>query len=419
MDATSVLQGLTLLLGFYLAWSIGANDVANAMGTSVGSKALTLKRAVLIAAVLEFSGALLAGADVSETIRHGVVDPALFIAEPLVFVLGMMSALLATGILLQTASYLGLPISATHSIVGALTGFGIAAKGVQAIQWVSLGEIGVSWIVSPLLSGGVAAFIFFIIEKKILTCKKPLEAAKKAAPFFIFSCCYTIALSIPTHDVAASLQIPSWLVPLSLAFCCSLGFVFFIDKLFPVPLLTVQGTTLPAETSSHNGAEKIFAPLQILSACLVAFAHGANDVSNATGPAAAVFGILKAELFLAHEKTPLWLLSLGGAGIVLGLATWGWRVIETIGKKITELTPSRGFAAEFGAAATILLASKWGMPISTTHALVGAVFGVGFVQGLRTINIKTLREILLSWIVTIPLCALLSILIFSILSLFF
>lgn len=337
---------LALLLGFYMAWNIGANDVANAMGTSVGSKALTLKRAVLIAAVLEFSGAFFAGSSVSETIRHGILSPETFASNPMVYVYGMMGALLATGLLLQLGSYFGLPLSTTHAIVGGVVGFGAALGGIEAVHWNNLFWVAGSWIASPLVSGLISYTLF----RTILSLRK-------------------------------------------------------------VPL------TLPFPSSTEM--ERPFVYLQIGSACLMAFAHGANDIANAIGPVAAVFEVLKTQTLQSHASIPSWLLGVGGLGIVLGLGTWGWRVIETVGEKITELTPTRGFSAEFGAGCTILICSRLGFPVSTTHALVGAILGVGLTGGIQALNFSTLKSIALSWIVTIPLCASFSILAFYVLQFLF
>jgi PiT family inorganic phosphate transporter len=353
-----MIQAATLILAFYMAWNIGANDVANAMGTSVGSRALTLRRAVFLAAILEFSGAFFVGSNVSETIQKGIIDPTVFQSDPMIFVLGMMGSLLATGALLQLASYFGLPISTTHAIVGAVIGFGAFVGGIDAVYWKEFGWIASSWVLSPFLSGIISYTIFTIIQKKFLSTEQLLPVGQLPEPY-------------------------------------------------PGPY--------PPYPSPYQGVEKIFVPMQIISACLVAFAHGANDVANAIGPAAAVLGVLKTHTINASSTVPSWLLALGGGGIVIGLASWGWRVIETVGKKITELTPTRGFAAEFGAATTILLASKLGLPISTTHALIGAVLGVGMARGSNALNFQTLKEIVISWIVTIPLCALFSILSFYLL----
>ncbi len=470
MDISLSLKTITLFLGFYMAWTIGANDVANAMGTSVGSKALSLKRAVIIAAILEFAGAFFVGSNVSETIQTGIIDPTIFQSQPLVFVLGMMGSMLATGILLQLASYYYLPISTTHSIVGAVTGFGIAIGGFHAIQWTEIGWIAASWIISPMISGIISYLTFLFIQKKILCAIHPVEAILKTAPFFTFLCCNLMIFSLFYHGLS-NLQLDfslifsiciSCAISLIFAFCCYLLIRKMIspaDDLIPVGFHSAQIINLEkalhhiqfvhlsnrsqshsskisrilAEVQNlsdevkkeaprqgigaqHSSVEKTFVFLQILSACLVAFAHGANDVANAIGPVAAVFSVFKTNALPTYTSIPTWLLTLGGSGVIIGLATWGWRVMETIGQKITELTPAKGFAAEFGAAATILAASKLGLPISTTHALVGAVVGVGMATGLQTLNLQTMKEISVSWLVTIPLCAILSILMFHLLA---
>lgn len=465
METHTLLAFLTLCLGFYMAWNIGANDVANAMGTSVGSKALTLKKAVILAAVLEFSGAFFVGSSVSETIQHGIINPSLFSNAPLDFVYGMLGALLATGVLLQLASYFGLPISTTHAIVGAVLGFGLIAGGPDAIQWHVIWEIAASWVLSPVLSAIMSYLIFSLIQRKVFYALDPLAASRRLAPFFVFLCFAVLSWSL-FYDGLVDLHLDLTLSgSIALALACGslasfiayrlvqrspqialqsasdflpeqavglekalhhLQRVYLSNKSSAVrekvaaALGHVRDLTLLAKKSSpfvssrtqYQGVEKIFVSLQILSACLVAFAHGANDVANAIGPVNAVLVVLKSNTVDTHTVIPSWLLALGGAGIVIGLATWGWRVIETIGSKITELTPTRGFSAEFGAATTILAASKLGLPISTTHALVGAVFGVGMARGLQALNLKTLSDILISWLVTIPLCAAFSVAIF-------
>lgn len=408
MDSFALIQMTTLVLGFYMAWNIGANDVANAMGTSVGSKALTLRKAIFLAAVLEFSGAFFVGSSVSETIQKGIIDPHIFQAEPLLFVLGMMGSLLATGALLQVASYFGLPVSTTHAIVGAVIGFGLSVGGVDAVHWGALGWIASSWVVSPLLSALFSYAIFSLIQRKILSAPAPIEASQRLTPYFVFLCFAVATLSILFQGLHLNLSNGTVsLISLAIGLSAAAISRFLIQR----PALQLADGFYPA-AASDPGVEKIFIYLQILSACLVAFAHGANDVANAIGPVAAVIGVLKTQTIAGPSAVPSWLLALGGGGIVLGLATWGWRVIETVGQKITELTPTRGFAAEFGAAATILLASKLGLPISTTHALIGGVLGVGMARGMKALNLQTLKEIVVSWIVTIPLCALFSILAF-------
>lgn len=467
MDTFTLIEIVALCLGFYMAWNIGANDVANAMGTSVGSKALSLRRAVILAAILEFSGAFFVGSSVSETIQKGIIDPSLFQTDPVIFVFGMMGSLLATGAFLQVASYFGLPVSTTHAIIGAVIGFGLCIGGIDTVYWSGLGWIGMSWILSPCLSGIISYSIFHLIQRKILFALDPLAAAQKLTPYFVFLCFSIVTLSLvyqglhldlsagPALSISALVGLAAALVSRSLTKktllepaleLSSPGFHPYQSVSLEKALHHLQRVHLSNRNDSYSdeichilnrvqtlsdtvkkempqlhtahhyqGVEKMFISLQILSACLVAFAHGANDVANAIGPVAAVFSVLKTESLSCESPVPSWLLALGGGGIVVGLATWGWRVIETIGRKITELTPTRGFSAEFGAAATILLASKLGLPVSTTHALIGAVLGVGMARGLKALNLQTIKEIVVSWIVTIPLCALFSILSFYLL----
>lgn len=409
MTTESHLLILALVFGFYAAWNIGANDVANAMGTSVGSKALTLRQAVILAAIFEFLGAVLFGANVSETLEKGLVDPEVFILRPITFVNGMLAALLATGLWLQFASFCGLPVSTTHAIVGAIVGFGAVVGGIDSVLWGNVVTIAVSWIASPLLGGIIAYILFAVIKQQIFYQPCPLEATKKLLPFIAGMVTLVLSLSMTyrviSPDRSGSAKIVACLV-LS-------GVVSLIAS-----CLVKRIKTPELKNPEFYWTEKIFGYLQISSACLMAFAHGSNDVSNAIGPMAAITTTLQHHLS-ENSSFPTWALMLGGVGIVTGLATWGWRVIETIGRRITELTPSRGFCAEFGAALTILAASFFGFPISTTHTLVGAVFGIGLAGGLASLNIKTIRDILVSWFVTIPAGAVLSILCYHVLALIF
>ena len=471
MDIILTLQILTILIGLYMAWNIGANDVSNAMGTSVGSKALTIKKAVIIAALLEFSGAFFLGSQVSNTIQQGIVRPEVFSSDKIIFVLGMLAALLSTGIWLNLASFLKLPVSTTHAIVGAVLGFGLLIGGLHAVYWMQVLTIVLGWILSPFISGCISYFIFYIIQQKIFYSYNPVEATKRLVPFFVFLAFvfFTVSLifeGLKNLDMSISL-VPALLISAGVGVLAFFVSIFLISKisfkemkkkicLHPFQLLSLEKATKHLErtklsshgeiekdassilkqlrklkdqvkdytgfsktTIEYKEVEKIFAYLQIISACLVAFAHGANDVANAIGPVAAIMTVFSSNSLEISSKIPYWILILGGGGIVLGLATWGWRVIETIGKKITELTPSRGFAAEFGAALTILLASKLGLPISTTHALIGSVLGVGLARGIRALNLKILKDIIFTWIITIPVCAILSICLFYILKAIF
>ncbi|NGX30882.1 MAG: Low-affinity inorganic phosphate transporter 1 [Chlamydiae bacterium] len=474
MDLQLILFVLTIVFGFYMAFNIGANDVANAMGTSVGSGALTLKKAVIIAAILEFSGAFLIGSRVTQTLQTGIVHTAIFEHDALHFVYGMLGALLATGIWLQVASYFGWPVSTTHAIVGAILGFGIAAGGLKAILWKNVFFIATSWVLSPLFAGVLSYFIFSILQKTVLFSLKPIKATQKVVPIFVFFALFVLFLAV-LFDGLKSLKFDvSWHITFGIAFC--IGLVgYFLSKLLIRKKLQVlktevkeithhpqstqflrkamkhlqrvslhstgdlrkeskelfkqtktlyQTTQKQLKTTSDQGkynfVEKVFAMLQILSACFVAFAHGSNDVANAIGPVAAIVVYLKTNtLELSNVGVPIWVLAFGGVGIVIGLAVWGWRVIETVGKKITELTPTRGFCAEFSAAITILIATKLAMPVSTTQSLVGALLGVGLARGFSALNLKTIRDILVSWAITIPVSCILSMILFYLFIAFF
>jgi inorganic phosphate transporter, PiT family len=392
---------VVLVIGFYMAWNIGANDVSNALGTSVGSGALTLRRAVIVAAILEFCGAYFVGSNVSETMERGLINPQFFAHEPMTLVLGMCGALLGTGIWLQLASYLRWPVSTTHAIVGAIVGFGLLIGGASTILWKEIGLIVLSWITSPVISAIFSYTLFTLVQKKILFALDPIAATRRSIPWFCFIIFSTFTLSLVFNGLH-NLHL-HFTLPFAFALALSIGALAFL-----ISFLIMRKVTRFAK--DYIFVEKIFVYLQILSASYVAFAHGANDVANAIGPVSAVLDILKTGTISSTSKVPSWLLALGGLGIVIGLATWGWRVIETIGKKITELTPTRGFCAEFGAATTILVASKCGLPISTTHCLVGAILGVGLARGISSLNLGMVREIVFSWIITIPASAGISVL---------
>ncbi|MBP94717.1 hypothetical protein CMK18_02070 [Candidatus Poribacteria bacterium] len=395
-----------------MAWNIGANDVANAMGTSVGSGALTLKKAIIVAAIFEFAGAFLVGSHVTETVRKGIIDLSIFTnmengANILLY--GMLASLLAAGAWLQIATYFGWPVSTTHSIVGAVVGFGLIAGGAAGVNWIKVGTIVMSWVISPLLSGTIAFIVFFIIHRTMINVPNSVQSTKKWSPIYIFLVFAILTLvtlfkGLKNLNLDLSLQ-GSLIIAIGIGFFASMIGWILINRI------------VVAETSeSSQFVEKVFTYLQIMSACFVAFAHGANDVANAIGPLAAVFALARGgtEALVAKTPVPIWILGLGGAGIVIGLSMWGWRVIETIGKKITELTPTRGFAAEFAAATTIVLASRLSIPISTTHTLVGGVLGVGLARGLDSLNFRAIREIVTSWIVTLPAGAGMSIVFFLI-----
>ncbi len=407
---------LAVALGLYMAFSIGANDVANAMGTSVGSRALTIKQAILIAGVLEFLGAFLVGGQVTKTVRGGILDPEISAAAPELIVYGMLAALMAAGTWLVVASRLGWPVSTTHSIVGAIAGFGIVAFGVGVVQWEQLTQIVASWIVSPLLCGVLAYLIFSAIKWTILRHPDPVRRTRKWAPLYIFSVVVVISL-VTLFKGLQNVDLDLTLAE-SLLWSGVLGIFAVIAGHF---LLGMIGNRPGAETmdaSSGDGqmaiVEKMFGVLQIMSACAVAFAHGSNDVANAIGPLAAVVNISQSGVVNPESPVPSWLLLIGGIGIVIGLATMGYRVMATIGTKITELTPTRGYSAEFAAAITIVLASRLGLPISTTQTLVGGVMGVGLAQGIKALDLSILGRIAASWIITVPIGAVLAIVFFHV-----
>ena len=405
---------LAIALGLYMAFSIGANDVANAMGTSVGSRALTIKQAIFIAGILEFLGAFLVGGQVTKTVRGGILDPQISAAAPELIVYGMLAALMAAGTWLVVASRLGWPVSTTHSIVGAIAGFGLVAFGTSVVQWEQLIQIVASWVVSPLLSGVLAYLIFSAIKWTILRHPDPVRKTKQWAPLYIFFVVVVIALvtlfkGLKNIDLDLSLME-------SLLWSAILGIFAVIAGYFLLGMIGNRSESNAADAHSGNGqmaiVEKMFGVLQIMSACAVAFAHGSNDVANAIGPLAAVVNINETGVVNPESQVPSWLLLIGGVGIVIGLATMGYRVMATIGTKITELTPTRGYSAEFAAALTIVLASRLGLPISTTQTLVGGVMGVGLAQGVKALDLSILGRIAASWIVTVPIGALLAIIFF-------
>lgn len=397
MDSTLVIVVVSLIAGLYMAWSIGANDVANAMGTSVGSHSLTIAQAVLAAAVFEFLGAFLAGGQVTNTIKQGIVDPLNFVDDPIGFAGGMTAALLATAIWLQLASSRGLPVSTTHSIIGAVVGFGVVTGGVEAVNWDQLSEIVLSWFISPL-SGGIIAFsTFFLIRKYVLDSKDPVGMTRRLAPLMLF----VVNFAMLSVFLGKCLSGFSWAKSEEMVLLITLFIAFSISFLMRLFMNRVQNNSLNRDEELAL-AERLFGWLQVVTACFMALAHGSNDVSNAIGPVAAVVQVIQSEHVVLTSEVPFWLLAFGGLGIVLGLATYGRRVIETVGKGITEITPTRGFAAEFGAAFTILMGSYFGLPLSTTQVLVGAVIGVGLARGIAGLNLAVIQRIAGSWLITIP-----------------
>ncbi len=382
---------VTLAVGLFMAWGIGANDTANSMSTAVGAGAITPAQAVIIAASLEFIGAYYFGKHVTETIRKGIIDPN-HIQNINILIYGSLSALLSAAIWLLAASYWGLPVSTTHSIIGGLVGYGIAYAGVKIVNWGKLIMVVLSWILSPIVGGIVGFTLFWLIRKTILSAEDPLQNARKYAPFWIGLAFFIVGIMFYLKTLHGNDMIRSLLVG------SAVGLVAVgVSKLV---LRRYTGSGNP-----YKSVERIFRNVQVVTSCYVALSHGANDVANAIGPVAAVYTAIVFGSAGAKVPVPKWILALGGLGIALGVATWGYRVMQTVGHKITQLTNTRGFSIDFATATTVLVASRLGMPISTTHTVVGAVVGVGLARGLRAINTDVLKDIAISWFVTVPIAA--------------
>jgi len=403
------LMALAIIFGFYMTWGIGANDVANAMGTSVGSGAITVKQAIVIAAIFEFAGAFIAGGNVTKTIRKGIIDPSSIVDSPEILVFGMLAALLAAAIWLMVASSRGWPVSTTHSIVGAVIGFAVAGIGIDAVQWGKVSMIAASWVVSPLLGGTIAFLLMMSIRRLILNTENPFQSARRWGPAYVFLVGFIISL-VTMFKGLKHLNIE-----------LSVGMSFGVAFLFGLALAGIGWYLINKvkvdETADRDfhfaSVEKVFTPMMIFTACAMAFAHGSNDVANGIGPLAAVVSIVQSGGEVAQKsELPLWILVLGGVGIVIGLSTMGYRVMQTIGSGITQLTPSRGYCATLAAAATVVLASRTGLPVSTTHIAVGAVIGVGLARGIGAIDLRVIGGIVVSWVVTLPVGAVLAALIF-------
>jgi PiT family inorganic phosphate transporter len=406
---------LACLFGFFMAWGIGANDVANAMGTSVGSKALTLRQALVIAIIFEFLGAYLAGGEVTSTIRKGIIDPDIMNSQPELMVYGMLSALLAAGTWLFIASIKGWPVSTTHSIIGAIVGFAAVGISTDAIYWGKVGSIAASWVVSPVLAGTLSYGLFMSVKIFILDTEDPFHQAKKTIPIYM----WMVGFMISMVTLLKGLKHVGLDLDLGLgssfanAVPVSIGAGLIVAAVGALMMRRIK--YIPNEMNRFRSVEQVFGVLMIFTACAMAFAHGSNDVANAVGPLAAIVSTVQSNGSIGSTSAvPWWILLVGGVGIAVGLLTYGWRVILTVGSKITELTPSRAFAATLGATATVVIASGTGLPISTTHTLVGAVLGVGFARGISALNLGVIGSIFVSWIITLPAGASLAILFFFI-----
>ena len=396
---------MAMIFGLFMTWGVGANDLANAMGTSVGSGAVSVKQVIVIAIIFEFLGAVLAGGHVTQTIRKGIIDPTPIINNPEILVFGMLAALLAAGFWLMFASTKGWPVSTSHSIVGAIVGFAIVGIGPEAVNWNKIIKVVISWIISPAMGGIIAYLLVISTRRLILDTDTPLKNAKKYAPAYVFLVAFIISLVTMFKGLKQ--------LKLDLSIGGSLGvsvcFGIIISVVGWLLIRRIEADTDAEQTFQFASVEMVFTPMMLFTACSMAFAHGSNDVANGIGPLAAVVSIVNSGGEVLQNSTlPLWVLLLGGGGIILGLVTLGYRVMLTVGKKITELTPSRAFCAQLAAASTVVIASRTGMPVSTTHILVGSVLGVGLARGLGAVDLRVVLNIVISWVVTLPAGAILA-----------
>ncbi|CAB5500385.1 inorganic phosphate transporter [Bathymodiolus thermophilus thioautotrophic gill symbiont] len=404
-----ILLILAIAFGLFMAWGVGANDVANAMGTSVGSGAITIKQAIIIAVIFEFAGAVLAGGEVTATIRKGILDASLFTNDPHLLVYGMLASLLSAGVWLMIASSLGWPVSTTHSIVGAIVGFGAVGIGVDAVAWGKVGNIAMSWIVSPILAGSIAFVLFKSLQSLIIDTSKPFENAKKYVPFYMFLVGFIISLV----TIFKGLKHVGLEFDMMTSYLLATIFGLLVAIIGAIVIRRIHLDPNENRDFHFTSMERVFSVLMIVTAAAMAFAHGSNDVANAIGPLAAIYGVIESGGVIGSKSAlPVGILLVGGVGIVLGLVTYGHKVIATIGTGITQLTPSRGFAATLAAATTVVIASGTGLPVSTTQVLVGAVLGVGLARGMAALDLRMINKIFLSWLITLPAGALMSILFF-------
>ena len=425
--ALTALLVIAIVAGFYMAWNIGANDVANAMGTPVGSGAITLRKAVILAGIFEFLGAFFVGTNVSQTIGEGIVPLEAFrkevvaaspaqpheiapaigqpsqtqpVCDPAVkrFAIGMLAALLAAALWLNVATFFSQPVSTTHAIIGAVVGFALVSVGPDCVRWGKMGKIAASWVVSPVIGGVMAYVIYRCVRKFVLGSRHPVLMAKAAVPLALGSVIFILILSILYKGL--HLELDAWH-----AIPPAAGAGVLTAIVARVAMLRRTKNKRIRLADRYPTVERWFSRIQIVTACYLAFAHGANDVANAIGPLSVAVNGFSGKMAGAVTTVPVWLLAFGGVGIVVGLATYGHKVITAVGKRITEITPTRGFSAEFGTATTVLVCSKLGLPVSTTFVLVGAVMGVGLARGFATIDLRVIRRIFTSWLMTIPVSA--------------
>jgi len=410
MSAEYLILIIGFVFGFYMAWNIGANDVANSMASAVGAKAITIRQAVFIAGILNIVGATFIGSHVTNTIRKGIIATEVM-SDPVVALAGALAALLAAALWVSFATWRSLPVSTTHSIVGAMIGFGIMAGGFSVINWGKLGAVVLSWVISPVFSLVIAFVMFKVIVRVILSKDTVFDRSIRLSPFFIGLAMFVVVLSFLFKTPLGKKLSISMPMALILAFVLA-AVLGYIGKI-------LLRKYLVKDPDTSNGAETVFRRIQIGTSCYVALAQGANDVANAIGPLAVIYFLVKTGTIGAKVPVPIFLLLFGGVGIALGIAMAGKRVMTTIGTKITTLTNTRGFSVDFAAATTVLLASKMGLPVSTTHAAVGGVMGVGLARGFEAVNFRIIFQIMIYWVLTVPAAAITSMIIYKIIRIFY
>lgn len=411
MDTGLIILIIAVVVGLYSAINIGANDVANSMATSVASKALTIKKAVVVAGIFDMLGATLVGAHVANTIRKGLVDPLEFSDTPELFVYGMLAAVLGSALWVNIATYFKLPVSTTHSIIGGVLGFGLVSVGAAGIHWNVVLLVVLSWIISPVFGGIIAFSIFSIIKKFVLSSETPIERTKRLGPYLTGTVAFILSLSIIYKGLKN--------LHLDLDFLEAFVISFFFGLLGYLAGYFILKRYKKKDSDPYMQVEQMANPLQVISACFQAFSHGANDVANAIGPVAAIFAVLQTSKVEMSVGIPFWILLMGGGGLAFGVYVWGYRVMDTVGHKITTITPTRGFSAEFGTATTVLICSRLGMPVSTTHVAIGNIMGVGLARGISAINLNVLKSIFSAWVISLPAAGVFSIGIYFLLKLIF
>lgn len=411
MDTGLIILIIAVVVGLYSAINIGANDVANSMATSVASKALTIKKAVVVAGIFDMLGATLVGAHVANTIRKGLVDPLEFSDTPELFVYGMLAAVLGSALWVNIATYFKLPVSTTHSIIGGVLGFGLVSVGAAGIHWNVVLLVVLSWIISPVFGGIIAFSIFSIIKKFVLSSETPIERTKRLGPYLTGMVAFILSLSIIYKGLKN--------LHLDLDFLEAFVISFFFGLLGYLAGYFILKRYKKKDSDPYQQVEQMANPLQVISACFQAFSHGANDVANAIGPVAAIFAVLQTSKVEMSVGIPLWILLMGGGGLAFGVYVWGYRVMDTVGHKITTITPTRGFSAEFGTATTVLICSRLGMPVSTTHVAIGNILGVGLARGISAINLNVIKSIFSAWVISLPAAGVFSIGIYFLLKLIF